>query len=57
MAVVPSSPGQPGGVRPSSTDRTIDGLRVVEVPDVASALRCLGVSRATKRGLRSADEG
>jgi DNA repair protein RadA/Sms len=57
MAVVPSSPGQPGGVRPASTDRTIDGLRVVEVPDVASALRCLGVSRATKRGLRSADEG
>ncbi len=57
MAIVPAGPDQPSGVRPASTDRTVDGLRVVEAPDVASALRVIGLYGPRKRALRSTDEG
>ncbi len=61
MAVVPAGPSTPGGVRPTSTDRTVDGMRVIEAPDVAAALRVLGVSRPAaprdKRALRGVDDG
>jgi len=61
MAVVPAGPSTPGGVRPTSTDRTVDGMRVVEAPDVASALRLLGVARPAarqaKRALHGVDDG
>ncbi|MCD4532616.1 DNA repair protein RadA [Nocardioides sp. cx-169] len=57
MAVVPTGPESPGGVRPVSQDRMVDGMRVVDAPDVGSALRLLGLSRPSNRRLRSADDG
>ncbi|WP_309648648.1 DNA repair protein RadA [Nocardioides sp.] len=57
MAVVPAGPSTPGGVRPTSSDRTVDGMRVIEAPDVASALRVLGVARPAKRALHGVDDG
>jgi DNA repair protein RadA/Sms len=51
MAVVPADPGSAQGVRRSGTDRMIDGMRVVEAPDVASALRLLNLDRRTKHAL------
>ena len=48
VAVVPAErrpdPDQPAVV---PAPRTVDGMRVIEVPDVASALRLLGVIRAS----------
>jgi DNA repair protein RadA/Sms len=46
VAVVPAERGDgrvPGGV--ASAPRTVEGMRVIEVADVASALRLLGVVR------------
>ncbi len=57
MAVVPTGPESPGGVRPVSQDRMVDGMRVVDAPDVGSALRLLGLSRPANGRLRSADDG
>ncbi len=57
MAVVPAEPGARGGVRSARTDRTIDGMRVVEAPDVGSALRLLHLDRRTKHALEVVDEG
>ncbi|WP_435770394.1 DNA repair protein RadA [Nocardioides sp. SYSU DS0651] len=60
MAVVPADPGTAQGVRRSSSDRTVDGMRVVEAPDVATALRLLHLDRRTKHALEvvdGADEG
>jgi len=55
MAVVPADPGQAQGVRRSGTDRVIDGMRVVEATDVASALRLLHLDRRTKHALEVVD--
>jgi DNA repair protein RadA/Sms len=56
MAVVPADPRQTG-VRSAQTDRTVEGMRVVEAPDVASALRLLHLDRRTKHALEMVDEG
>jgi DNA repair protein RadA/Sms len=56
MAVVPAEARQ-RGVRSESSDRTVDGMRVVEAPDVASALRLLHLDRRTKHALEVVDEG
>jgi DNA repair protein RadA/Sms len=59
VAVVPaerSAQGsdQPRGPRAART-REIDGLKVLEVPDVASALRLLALTK-DRHGLRAVDE-
>jgi DNA repair protein RadA/Sms len=51
MAVVPADPGTAQGVRRTGSERTVDGMRVVEVPDVASALRTLHLDQRTKHAL------
>ncbi len=51
MAVVPADPGAAQGVRRASTDRMVEGMRVVEAPDVATALRLLHLDRRTKHAL------
>jgi DNA repair protein RadA/Sms len=56
MAVVPAEPGL-SGVRSASTDRSVDGMRVVEAPDVASALGLLHLDRRTKHALEVVDDG
>lgn len=57
VAVVPSPPdarsGRPGADR-RAEDRTIDGMRVVEVPDVHTALRLLRVVDDIPRARREA---
>jgi DNA repair protein RadA/Sms len=50
MAVVPAPPGE-RGVRSERSDRRIDGMRVVEAPDVMSALRLLHLVQRTKHAL------
>jgi DNA repair protein RadA/Sms len=71
MAVVPAEPFEtparssrgpqepPGqaGVRRERTDRSVDGMRVVQAPDVASALGLLHLDRRTKHALEVVDEG
>jgi DNA repair protein RadA/Sms len=57
MAVVPADPGAAQGVRRGSTDRTIEGMRVVEAPDVAAALRLLHLDRRTKHALEVIEAG
>ena len=54
VAVVPSDRAKTGPRSPESW--TVDGMRVLDVPDVASALRLLQVT-ATEPRLRAADEG
>ncbi|GAA4814456.1 DNA repair protein RadA [Nocardioides caeni] len=56
MAVVPADPGTAQGVRRAASDRMVDGMRVVEVPDVASALRLLQVDRRTAAALELVQE-
>ena len=56
MAVVPADPGQAQGVRRSSTDQVIEGMRVVEAPDVASALRLLHLDRRSKHALEVVEQ-
>jgi DNA repair protein RadA/Sms len=56
MAIVPAPPGE-HGVRSESSDRRIDGMRVVEVPDVVSALRLLNLVKRTKHALEVVDDG
>lgn len=51
LAVVPADPGTAQGVRRATSDRMVDGMRVVEVPDVASALRVLQVDQRTASAL------
>lgn len=46
LAVVPTEPGRQGPRSPESW--TIDGMRVLDVPDVQGALRLLNLSGATK---------
>ncbi len=54
VAVVPSDRSRTGPRAPESW--TVDGMRVLDVPDVASALRLLQLTSGTPR-LRAADEG
>ena len=57
MAIVPSEHPEPGAARTSATDRRIDGLRVVEAPDVFTALRLLHLDSRTKHALEVVDPG
>jgi DNA repair protein RadA/Sms len=55
VAVVPAERREPGAASAmSSVPRTVDGMRVIEVADVASALQLLGV---TGRAAGSYDDG
>ena len=56
MAVVPSEHTVPGGPRPSSQGRMVDGMRVVEAPDVHTALRLLHLSERTKHALEVVED-
>ena len=51
MAVVPADPGRAQGQRGPARDRDINGMRVIEAPDVLSALRLLNLDRRTKHAL------
>jgi DNA repair protein RadA/Sms len=55
VAVVPSDRTKQGPRSPESW--IVDGMRVLDVPDVASALRLLQITASTSPGLRAADEG
>ncbi len=55
MAIVPAPPGE-RGVRSERSDRQIDGMRVVEAPDVVSALRLLNLVQRTKHALEVVDD-
>lgn len=55
MAVVPADPGQAQGKRGPARDREIGGMRVIEAPDVLSALRLLNLDRRTKHALEVVD--
>ena len=57
MAVVPAAAGDQRGVRSSSTDRVVEGMQVIEVPDVLSALRLLHLVTRTKHALEVVDDG
>jgi DNA repair protein RadA/Sms len=52
-AVVPGEP-DPGGPR-RGQQRRVDGMQVIDVPDIASALRMLRLTDATPRHLRATD--
>ena len=56
VAIVPAEPDAPA--RPRSPESwTVDGMRVIDVPDVASALRLLKLTGPTnKNGLRAVDD-
>ncbi|WP_345455923.1 DNA repair protein RadA [Nocardioides marinquilinus] len=51
MAVVPAGRQSPDGPRSAGSDRTVEGLRVVEARDVLSALRLLQVGSRQKPSL------
>ncbi len=51
LAIVPADPGQAQGKRGPARDRMIEGMRVIEAPDVLSALRLLSLDRRTKHAL------
>ena len=53
VAVVPSDRARPGPRAPESW--TVDGMRVLDVPDIASALRLLQLVAAPP-GLRAVEE-
>ncbi|KRB80286.1 DNA repair protein RadA [Nocardioides sp. Root190] len=55
LAVVPADPGAAQGARGPSRDRMIEGMRVIEAPDVLSALRLLNLERRTKHALEVVD--
>lgn len=57
LAVVPAEPGQAQGKRGPARDRTIAGMRVIEAPDVLSALRLLNLDRRTKHALEVVEAG
>src|SRR4051795_7173144 len=54
VAVVPSDRSKPGPRSPESW--ILDGMRVLDVPDVASALRLLQVTASSEGRLRSVDD-
>jgi len=53
VAVVPEEPGQRAARSPESW--TVDGMRVLDVPDIASALRLLHLTRSEQRPARPLD--
>ncbi|HEY0952420.1 MAG TPA: DNA repair protein RadA, partial [Nocardioides sp.] len=53
LAVVPTEPGRPAARSPESW--TVDGMRVLDVPDVASALRLLQLLGAEHHKPRSVE--
>ncbi len=55
MAVVPATLDSARGPRSERTDRQVDGMRVVEVPDVRSALRLLHVGSRNVNALEVVD--
>ncbi|HEU4812309.1 MAG TPA: DNA repair protein RadA [Nocardioides sp.] len=57
VAVVPTEPGKPAAQSPGLPDTgvTVDGMRVLEVPDIGSALRILHLPRDQKRPARPLD--
>jgi DNA repair protein RadA/Sms len=55
MAIVPAPPGE-RGVRSERTDRQVDGMRVVEAPDVMSALALLHLVQRTKHALEVVED-
>ena len=55
-AVVPAERGRRGTVRSTSTDPHVEQMRVVEVPDVFSALRVLHLVARTKHALEVVDQ-
>ncbi len=57
LAVVPAEPGQAQGARGPARDRMIAGMRVIEAPDVISALRLLNLDRRTKHALEVVEAG
>ena len=60
MAVVPAAAagrGEPSGPRSVRSDRVVDGLRVVEVRDVKSALHLLHLDSRTKHALEVVEDG
>ncbi|QYJ03753.1 DNA repair protein RadA [Nocardioides panacisoli] len=58
MAIVPAEPGpHRRGVRSTRTDRSIDGMRIVEAPDVGTALRLLHLDQRTKHALEVIEPG
>lgn len=57
LAVVPADPGQAQGQRGPARDRMIEGMRVIEAPDVISALRLLNLDRRTKHALEVVEAG
>ena len=54
VAVVPTERREPGV---ASVPRDVEGMRVIEVPDVASALRLLGVTRRAAEDFDDWDSG
>jgi DNA repair protein RadA/Sms len=54
LAVVPVEPGRPAARSPESW--TIDGMRVLDVPDVSSALRLLDLAKSEHQRPRSVGE-
>ena len=54
LAVVPSEPGKPSARSPESW--TIDGMRVLDVPDIHSALRLLNVVGSEQQKPRAVEE-
>ncbi|MGZ4448247.1 MAG: DNA repair protein RadA [Nocardioides sp.] len=53
VAVVPSEPGQRTPRSPESW--TVDGMRVLDVPDIESTLRLLGLAKSERTGPRPLD--
>jgi DNA repair protein RadA/Sms len=54
VAVVPTERREPGV---ATVPRDVEGMRVIEVPDVASALRLLGVTRRAAEDFDDWDSG
>jgi DNA repair protein RadA/Sms len=53
VAVVPVEPGRRASRTPESW--TVDGMRVLDVPDIASALRLLHLTKGEQRAARPLD--
>ncbi len=56
MAVVPAEPHKTSLTRPQ-VERTVDGMKIIEAPDVLSALRMLGLRRRSTQSLELLEGG
>lgn len=56
MAVVPAEVPSGGGPRSQRTDRFVEGMRVVEAPDVRTALRLLHLDERTRHALEVVED-